>query len=122
MQTAYYLLASIAAVVVIIGVTVMTVRMVLLMARVERTRKEFMQTISEVELSLKHANRLLVQFQEGADHLRHALERLERVLDIVQPATAFGGLLAGARRIMSGRRPVSGGAGSSEESKEHSHG
>jgi len=104
MQTVFYVLASIAAVVVILGVATLTLRAMVLMARMEDTRRDLAEAIAEVGLSLQHVNRLLARVQEGVDRLRHSMDRIERVLNFLQPATAVGGLLAGARRAMSGRR------------------
>lgn len=104
MQTVFYILASIAAIVVIIAVPVLTARAIILMMRLETTRRDLAELIAESGLSLQHVNRLLARTQEGVDRLRHTIERIERMLAVLQPAAAVGGLLSGAKRAFSGRR------------------
>lgn len=120
MQTVYYVLASVAAVAVAVGAITLTFRALLLMARIEHSRRDLARTIGEVSLSLQHANRLMARVQEGMDHLRHTMDRLERVLDVLQPATTVGGLLAGAKRALSGRRAAD--AAPAESGKEQTNG
>ncbi|HEY3377388.1 MAG TPA: hypothetical protein VGL77_07820 [Armatimonadota bacterium] len=104
MQTVWYILASIAALFLIIAIPVLTVRALILMARVETTRHDLSELISEAGLSLQHVNRLLARTQEGVDRLRHTLDRLERILAVLQPAVAVGGVLAGAKRFIAGHQ------------------
>ena len=104
MQTVYYILASLAAILVIIAVPVITIRVMLLMARIEDTRRDLAELIAEAGLSLQNMNRVLARIQEGVDRLRHAMDRIERMLSLLQPAATVGGLLAGAKRAISGRR------------------
>ena len=107
MQTLFYILASIAAVLVIITIPIMAMRAWVLMTRMEDTRRNLANLINESALSLQHANKLLARTQEGVDHLRHTIERIERILALLQPATAVGSLIAGAKRAISGRHPSS---------------
>jgi uncharacterized protein YoxC len=104
MQTVLYTLAIVAAAVVIIAVPLVTARALLLMHRVDTTRSELAKLIADMSVSLHHVNRVLARSQEGADRLRHALERIEHLLALLQPAAAVGGLVAGARRAISGHR------------------
>ena len=99
------ILSMLAALALIIAVPVLTVRMLVLMSRMEDTRKDLAALIAESTLTLQHANRMLVRLQDGVDHLRHAVDRLEKILAFLQPASAVGGILAGARRIFSGGHP-----------------
>lgn len=104
MQTVFYLLGSIAAIVIILGVSLLVGRAMVLMARVEDTRRDFSEMVSQTQLSLQHANRLLVRLQEAVERMRHTLDRVEETLGLFQPSSAVSGLIAGARRIVSGRR------------------
>ncbi len=104
MQTVFYLLGSIAALFVILGVSLLVGRALVLMARVEDTRRDFSEMISQTQLSLQHANRLLVRLQEAVERLRHTLDRVEEMIGILQPTSAMSGLIAGAKRIVTGRR------------------
>lgn len=104
MQHIFYILASIAAAAMILGVTLLTVRALALMDRMENTRRDLADLIAESGLSLQHANRLLARTQEGVDRVRHAMDRLEGLLSMMQPAVAVSGFLAGAKRMVSGRR------------------
>ena len=107
MQTVYLILASLAALAILIGAPILTIRALVLMARLEGTRRDLAELVAEATLSLQHVNRLVARTQEGVDRLHHALERIERVLTLLQPATAVGGLLAGARRVLTGRHEQS---------------
>jgi hypothetical protein len=62
------------------------------------------QLITEGTHCLRHANRILAQLQEGMDRLRHTIERIERVIALLQPAATVSGVLTGVRRAFSGRR------------------
>jgi len=104
MQTVFYLLGSFAVVVVMLGVSLLVVRALVLMARIEDTRRDLSAMISQTELSLQHVNRLLSRVQEAVDRLRHTLDRVEQLIGILQPAATVGGLIAGAKRAVSGRR------------------
>jgi len=95
MQTIFYILASIAVLLLIAA----SVRALVLMDRMEQTRKDLAAFVAEGTLSLQHASRLLVRMQESVERMRHAVEHIEKVLALLQPATAVGGLLAGARRM-----------------------
>jgi DNA-binding transcriptional LysR family regulator len=103
MQTVFYVLAGIAAVTIIIAVPVLTIRALLLMARLEDTRKDLAQLVAEGRLSLQHANRVLAHTQESMDRVRHMTERVERVFALMQPAAAVGSVLAGAKRVFERR-------------------
>lgn len=102
MQTIFYLLASIAAVMVIVAVPVMMIRTLVFIARLEDTRRNLANLINESSLSLQQANRVLAHTQEAVDHLRHTIERIEGLLTILQPATAVASLIAGAKRAITG--------------------
>jgi len=104
MQIVFYTLASIAAVALIIAIPVLTLRAMELMARLEETRKDLAELISEGTFSLQHANRFMVRSQESFDRLRVALDRIERLLAILQPASAIGGFLSSAKRAVTGQR------------------
>jgi hypothetical protein len=104
MQTVFYILGSIAAIVIILSVALLATRALVLMSRIEDTRRDFSEMISETELSLQHANRLLVRLQEAADRLRHTLDHVEEVVGMLKPSSAVGEIIAGARRVISGRR------------------
>lgn len=117
MQNVFYALASLAAVLVIIAIPVLAVRALVLMARLDDTRRDLAKLIAEGGLSLHHANRFLVHAQDGVDRLRHAADRLEHLLGLLQPATAVGGLLASARRALSGQRQGGESTGQSEHTE-----
>lgn len=104
MQLVFYILASLAALAVLIAVPVLVIRALMLMARTEDTRRDLAELIANADLSLQHANRLVARTQEGVDRARHALERLEHVLTVLQPAATVGGLLTGVRRAVAKRR------------------
>jgi septal ring factor EnvC (AmiA/AmiB activator) len=104
MQTVFYILASVAAILLIVAVPILTIRALVLMARMEDTRRDLSALIAEAGLSLQHINRLLARTQESLDRLRHSMDRIEKVITYLQPAAAVGGIIAGARRAMSGRR------------------
>lgn len=99
MQTTFYILASIAAVLVIIAVPVLTVRAMSLMARMDGTRSELAKLLAESSLSLEHANRTLARTQEGIERMRHVTERLDKLLAAMQPAAVAGGFF---RRLFGG--------------------
>jgi len=100
----FYILASLAAIAILIAVPVLTARALLLMTRLEATRRDMAELIAEALLSLQHVNRLTARTQESVDRLHHALERMERILALLQPAAAVGSVLAGARKVLTGRR------------------
>ncbi len=104
MQTVFYTLGSVAAALVLIAVPLVTARVLLLMQRIDTTRSELAKLIADMSVSLHHVNRMLARTQESTDRLRHALERIEQLLALLQPAAAVGGLVAGARRALSGHR------------------
>jgi len=104
MATVFYILGSIAAIALIVAVPILTVRMLVLMGRMEDTRRDLSTLIAESTLTLQHANRVLGRLQDGVDHLRRTVEHLEKVLSFLQPASAVGGIIAGARRVFSGQR------------------
>ena len=104
MVTVIYILVGIAAVLLIIAIPVLTLRALLLMARMEDTRRDVAALTTNVEMSLQHANRFFARSQDTMEKLRHTVERLDRLLTLLQPAATVGGLLSGARRAMSGRR------------------
>ena len=104
MQTVFYTLGSIAAVILIIVIPVLTLRVIGLLSRLEETRKDLSELISAGTFSLQHANRFMARSQEGFDRLRVTLDRIERLLALLQPAAAVGGLLAGAKRAVTGHR------------------
>ena len=104
MQIVYYTLGSLAAVTIIIAVLILTLRMWGLMTRWEQTRKDLSELISEGTFSLQHANRFMARSMEGFDRLRGTLDRIERLLALLQPAAAVGGLLASAKRVVTGSR------------------
>jgi hypothetical protein len=120
MQTMFYILASIAAALIIIAVPLLAARAMILMARMEDTRRELATLIAEMGLSLQHVNRLLARTQEGLDRLRHTMDRMERILTLLQPAATVGGMLAGAKRVISGRRPAGEASGQSDREGESS--
>lgn len=103
MQIVTYILVSVAAVLLIIAVPVITARALILMARLEETRRDLSGLIAEGQLSLQHTNRVLQRTGDGADHLRRTVERLDKMLALLQPAASVGGLLAGAKRVITGR-------------------
>ncbi|MHB0939670.1 MAG: hypothetical protein ACYDCO_11225 [Armatimonadota bacterium] len=117
MQTVYYIVASIAAVLIIAA----TLRAMMLMERMERTRKDLATLLAESTLSLQHANRLLVRMQDSVERMRRAVDSIEKVLAFLQPSTAVGGILAGARRVFGGGRRESPDAPETSE-KEANHG
>ena len=104
MQSVFYILGSLAAVVIIVGGTLVMVRALILMARLEDTRRDFSTMIAQTELSLQHANRMLARLQEAVDRLRHTLDRVEQLIGMWQPAAAVSGLIASAKRAVAGRR------------------
>lgn len=117
MQTVYYILASLAAVLLIAA----TLRAMLLMERMEQTRKDLASLLAEGMLSLQHANRMLVRMQDSVERMRDAVDKIEKVLAFLQPSTAVGGILAGARRVFGGGRRDSSVAPETSE-KEANHG
>ena len=104
MAMLFYILGSIAAIALIVAVPVLAVRMLVLMARIEDTRRDLSTLIAESTLTLQHTNRVLVRLQEGVDHLRRAVDQLDKALSFLQPASAVGGIIAGARRVFTGQR------------------
>ena len=65
MQTVYYILASLAAILVIIAVPVITIRVMLLMERIEDTRRDLAELIAEAGLSLQNMNRVLARSRKA---------------------------------------------------------
>jgi len=116
-QTIFYILASIAAVLFIVA----GLRLLVLMDRLEQTRKDLATLIAEGTLTLQHAGRMLVRMQDSVERMRHAVDHIEKVLSLLQPATAMGGILAGARRIFGGERREPSPASETSE-KEANHG
>lgn len=106
MQNVFYILASIAAMALIIAIPVLTLRALSLMARLEETRKDLSELISEGTFTLQHASRFMARSQEGFDRLRNTLDRMEQLLAFLQPASTVGGLVAGAKRLLTGHRPA----------------
>lgn len=98
MAIVFYIIGSIAAVLLIAA----AVRALVLMDRMEQTRKDLATLLSEGSLTLQHANRMLTRMQESVERMRHAVEQLEKVLALLQPVNAVGGILAGARRVFGG--------------------
>ena len=117
MQTVYYILASLAAVLFIAA----TLRAVVLMERMEQTRKDLASLLAESMLSLQHANRMLVRMQDSVERMRTAVDHLEKVLAFLHPSTVVGGMLAGARRMFGGGRRETPGTPDTSE-KEANHG
>ena len=107
MQTVFYTLGSIAAVVIVLGVMLLVARALILMARIDDTRRDFSEMVASTELSLQHANRMMVRLQESVDRLRHTLDSVEQMIGLFQPTSAVGGLIASAKRVISGRRSSS---------------
>lgn len=100
MQTLYYTLGCVAAALIIIAVPVLTIRALLLMARLDATRRALASLIAEGSYALQHASHVLAKFQEELDRVRHTTDDLRRVIAMVQPAAAVGGW---ARKIFGGR-------------------
>jgi hypothetical protein len=116
MQTIFYILASIAAVLFIAA----GVRLLVLMDRMEQTRKDLATLIAEGTLTLQHASRMLVRMQDSVERMRHAVEHIEKALSFLHPTAAVGGVLAGARRIFGGgRREPSPGPETPEKEANH---
>jgi len=116
MQIIYYILASIAALLII----AVGLRALVLMDRMEQTRKDLATLIAEGTLTLQHASRMLVRMQDSVERMLHAVEHIEKVLSILHPTTAVGGMLAGARRIFGGgRREPSPASDNSEKEANH---
>ena len=59
--------------------------------------------------------------QESVGRMRHAVEHLEKVLALWQPANAVSGIIAGARRVFGGTRQATTPAEETAE-KETNHG
>ena len=104
MATIYYVLASLAAALLIVAICILVGRALLLMARLEDTRRDLAQFLAEASLSLQHVNRLVARSQEGVDRLQYSLERIERIFALLQPAAVVGGLFSGARKAQTGRQ------------------
>ncbi len=104
MQIVFYTLGSIAAVTLIIAIPVLALRVMGLLSRLEETRKDLSELISEGTFSLQHANRFMARSSEGFDRLRVTLDHMERLLALLQPAAAVGGLFASAKRAVTGHR------------------
>jgi len=104
MAIAFYILGFIAVGLLIIAVPLVTIRALILMARLETTRADLAKFIVNADLSLHHGNRVLARSQESAERLSAALEHIEHLLTVLQPATALSGLFSGVKRAMSGQR------------------
>jgi len=102
MQIVFYMLGSVAAVILIIVIPVLTLRVLGLLSRLEETRKDLSELIAEGTFSLQHANRFMARSQEGFDRLRVTLDRIEHLLALLQPAATVGGWLSGAKRAVTG--------------------
>lgn len=113
MTTIYQVLAILAALAILIAVPLLTLRAILLMDRMEETRKAVMQMIAESSQTLLHAGHVLDRSREELDRLRHATEGIERIVSLLQPAATLGGWLHGARRAFS--RPSKDDPGSQSE-------
>ena len=117
METVFYILASLATILLMVA----TVRALVLMDRMEQTRKDLSTLIAESTLTMQHANRMLARMQESVERIRHAVDRIEKVMAMLQPSNAFNGIIAGARRVFSGARQGTSSADESAE-KETNHG